>query len=125
MARRIAPNAGLSAPRERHKDVSHTATKAKSANPLRPISGRFNWNRMYSCPPPLSESVSACSRAVTILTELAMFNRRSSESFEGIIPAKLSRGNTGSELAVGKAAHHCALHACRRAARAVGRCSTR
>ena len=46
MARRIAPNAGLSALRERHKDVSHTATKAKSANPLRPISGRFKWNSM-------------------------------------------------------------------------------
>ena len=76
MVRKIAPIAGLSAPRKHHKDVSHTATKAKSASSLRPISGRFNWNCMYSCPPPLSESVSACSRAVTILTELAMFNRR-------------------------------------------------
>ena len=31
-----------------HKDVSHTATEAKSATPPRPISGRFNSNSMGS-----------------------------------------------------------------------------
>ena len=47
MARRIASIAGLSALREHHKDVSHTATEAKSANSLRPISGRFNPTSMH------------------------------------------------------------------------------
>jgi hypothetical protein len=46
MVRKIAPIVGLSAPREHHKDVPHTATKAKSASSLRPISGRFKWSSM-------------------------------------------------------------------------------